>query len=196
VPEQPLYNEKELLAMLSAGSEKAFRLIYDLYKTRLYGVAFKMTKSEHGAEEILQETFLNIWTYKERLQVVEDPAAYIFTVAYNKIFGYLRNIAKDSNLLAGMISRMPNHANDTVETIEFHESELLISEAVKKLPPQRRLIFQLSRQEGLNYDEIAERLHISRNTVRNQLVEALKFIRAYIMHAATWLLLLLEINKK
>lgn len=77
------------------------------------------------------------------------------------------------------------------------ETELAINTAINKLPPQRQMAFRLSREEWLSYDEIAERMHISRNTVRNHIVAALQFIRGNLdkgTEIATIILLTSKIN--
>ena len=59
----------------------------------------------------------------------------------------------------------------------FHDLLQITDEVLEKLPKQQQVVFRMSRLEGLNYDEIAEQLNISRNTVKNHLVQAVKNIR-------------------
>jgi RNA polymerase sigma-70 factor (family 1) len=191
----PDYTDHALFARIARGEEPAFRELYDRYRSRLYGLALRMTRSPQESEEILQETFLNLWAYRDKLPAVQDPPAYIFTIAYNKIYASLRHIAGDARRLSELIARVELSDNQTIEHLDFRESEGLVRQAVDQLPPQRKLVYQLSRQEGLDYDQIAARLGISRNTVRNHLVEALKDIRAWLQRSAS-LLLLLELLKK
>jgi RNA polymerase sigma-70 factor (ECF subfamily) len=195
LPSTQLHTDHDLFIRIAAGDETAFRELYDRYSSRLYGLALRMTRSPQDSEEILQETFLNLWAYKDKLSSVLDPPAYLFTTAYNKIYASLRHIAGDARLLQELISRIQDGDNQTLERLEFKESEALIKEAVDKLPPQRKLVYQLSRQEGLDYDQIAKRMGISRNTVRNHLVEALNDIRAWLQKSAS-LLILFELLKK
>ena len=74
--------------------------------------------------------------------------------------------------------------SDTAEEIEgeidVKFTQSLIDQAVNLLPPKRKLVYLLSKKDGLSRKEIADKLHISENTVRNQLVEALQFIREYL----------------
>ncbi|WP_336526895.1 sigma-70 family RNA polymerase sigma factor, partial [Bacteroides acidifaciens] len=58
--------------------------------------------------------------------------------------------------------------------------EVLLSIAIEKMPPQRKRIFQMSRKKGMNNEEIANELHISKRTVENHLTQALKDIRKII----------------
>jgi RNA polymerase sigma-70 factor (ECF subfamily) len=56
----------------------------------------------------------------------------------------------------------------------------LHQEAIRQLPPQKRIIYTLSRDEELTYEEIAQKLHLSRNTVRNHMTDAIRSVRGYI----------------
>ncbi len=71
------------------------------------------------------------------------------------------------------------------------ETQKLINEAVQQLPPQQRIVFQLSKQNDLSYEEIARQMHLSKNTVRNHLAEAMKTIRFFLRSAAGLLSLFL-----
>ena len=80
--------------------------------------------------------------------------------------------------------------NTTDETVLAHESQQLISRAIKQLPPRQQLVFRLSKQEGMGRDEIAGKLHISPHTVKNQLADALKFIKAFLVNSNITILIL------
>ncbi len=183
-----LENEKELFALIARSDETAFTKVFHHYNRRLYPFVLKMLKSESLAEEIIQSIFIRLWHNRHRLDQVEDPRAYIFTMAANKTRDQLKKLANENRLLkeveqqvSGMIS------NETEEMIFLKESEALLAKAVEKLPAQRQKIYRLSREEGKSYDEIAKELNISVNTVRNQLVEALRYIRKAMQNATGFL---------
>lgn len=172
------YDEIALLRRTAAGDEVAFRTLFDAYKGRFFAVALKMTRSASMAEEMVQETFLKIWQSKAHLATVEKPDAYFFTILYRQVFKHFKKIALERRLLK-LIAESPEFQNVTDETVLAKETSRIINEAVSKLPPRQQLIFKLSKQEGLSRDQIAERLQISPNTVRNNLADAFKFIKAY-----------------
>jgi RNA polymerase sigma-70 factor (ECF subfamily) len=74
--------------------------------------------------------------------------------------------------------------------MEFKESEELINQAVEQLPPQQKKIYLLSRWSGLNHDQIANELSISKRTVSNQVTKALKFIKQYLGKTTTAVIIL------
>jgi len=175
---------KECFQSLARGDASAFEAIFEFYKKRVFGVALKMLKSETEAEEIVQDVFLSIWLAKAKLSHINDPEAYLFTITYNTIYARLKKASRNQELLDTIIHHLAQIQNTTDETIAAREAGKLINEAIQQLPPQQRVVYELSKQEGLSYDEIAERMHLSKNTVRNHLAEAMKTIRTFLKKAA------------
>jgi len=172
-----LNNEKELFALVAGGDEAAFTAIFHHYNKRLYPFVLKITKNESAAEEIVQDVVTTLWVKKERLAEVDNYASYIFRIATNKTFNYLKKVAMEDKMLKEVLQNMEMFRNLTDEIIDSKEKEAIINSAINELPTQRKLIYKLSRQEGLSHQQIAEQLNISQNTVKNQLVKALRFIR-------------------
>lgn len=193
-----LYEIKQCFQSLAIGDTDAFGTIFERYKKRVFAVALKMLKSETEAEEIVQDVFLSIWLSKEKLSNIDDPEAYLFTITYNTIYAYLKKASRNKQLLNSIIGHLTQIQNVTDETIALHETGKLIYEAVQQLPLQQRTVYVLCKQEGLSYDEIAEHMHLSRNTVRNHLAEAMKTIRAFLKKTTVVLMpvmLLLILNR-
>ena len=94
----------------------------------------------------------------------------------NHIRSQLRYELRNKKLIAGNI----DEADDLGELLDARFAQSLIDEAVALLPARRKQVFLLSRREGLTRQEIAVRLNISENTVRNQLSEAIAFVQDYL----------------
>ncbi|MEO6812400.1 MAG: RNA polymerase sigma-70 factor [Ginsengibacter sp.] len=193
--DHPLYNEKVLLDKVAAGDERAFKQLFDLYKERFYSVVLKMTGSDEVAKDIVQDTFMNIWDKREILADIDNPSAYFFTAVYRRVYHHYRKVAQEKKLLEEAFP-ISASVNTTEEMVLAHESKDLISEAVEKLPPQQKLVFRLSRQEGLSREDVARQLHISPNTVKNHLAEALKFIRTFLRNSEATFLIIFWFFKK
>jgi RNA polymerase sigma-70 factor (family 1) len=178
-PIHKLINENEIFAQLAEGNERAFETIYHHYNKRLAPFVDKMVRSPELAEEIIQDIFVHLWINRHLLTDVKHPTSYLFNIATNKTLDYLKKIANNVKLMDRIAYRSTEISNETEERIIFRESAQIIELAVASLPQQRKLIYHLSRVEGLTHEQIAERLHISRNTVKNQLVSALKSIREF-----------------
>lgn len=189
------YDEKELLKQVAEGEESAFRKLFDLYKERFYAVALKMTRSDEVAEDIVQDVFMNIWSKREGLVDVVNPSSYFFTAVYRRVYHHYRKIALEKKLLQ-VVPPAKEWVNTTEEMVLAHEKKNLISEAIAKLPPQQQLAFKLSKQEGLSREDVAHQLHISPNTVKNHLADAIKFIRIFLLKSTLTFLFLFWVFKK
>ncbi|MFT3702838.1 MAG: RNA polymerase sigma-70 factor [Agriterribacter sp.] len=169
------------LSSRKPAGEQNFLLLFDAYKNRLYGYILGITHSHYAAEEIIQEVFLKLWLNRSSLDKIREIDAYIFTVARNKTLNYLRKANYDDNLLREIKFLMHDSFNNIEEQQAASDCNGLLEKAITLLSPQRRQVYILSRNKGLNYEEIASELHVSRNTVKNHLVEALRFIRKYLV---------------
>jgi len=175
---------KLLFEKIGKGEEAAFREFFELYRSRIYNTAFKLTKSTFAAEEITQDTFISIWTGRAHLIHVHDPLGYLHTALYHKISRHLKKEANKARILQLSGWHAREWVNETEERIYANEGQRFINNALAQLSPQKKLIYELSRKEGKSYDEIAETLHLSPHTVKSHLVKALKFIRNYMKNNA------------
>ncbi len=193
------YLEKEWFRRTAGGDSKAFTELFHHYNARLFPFVRRITKSESAAEEIVQETFLRLWVHRATVGVMEKPAAWLFLIASNLSMSHLRNRMNAAVKHAGAFARSETAAGDSfLQELEGKEMAVLVEAAIQLLPPKRQEVFRLSRQEGLTYQQIADRLDISPNTVKDHLVIALRSIREYLNdHSETSLgiILLIEIVK-
>lgn len=184
-----LFDIKEHFQRLAKGEPGSFKIIFESYRKRVFGVALKALKSESDAEEVVQDVFLAVWQARENLFHVNDPEGYLFTITYNTIYAHLRKISRDRQLLNTLINYFPGKQNTTRDLVDAHEVDRLINRAIDQLPAQQRTVYELNRREGLSYDEIADRLNLSRNTVRNHLAEAMKRIRSFLIRTTAMLII-------
>lgn len=171
--------EKELLQRISKGDEKAFREVFDLYKERFFAAALKMTRSPDAAEEIVQEVFVSLWMRRALLTTVENPPSYLFTIVYNTISARFKKIALEMKIKQMIAERSVDSENIIEEKLEVKEANQRIQSILHRLPEQQQLVYYLSKEEGLSREEIAQKMHISPNTVKNHLLRATKYIREH-----------------
>ena len=160
--------------------EETFASLFECWKERLFGYVLAITHSRYVAEEITQEIFLKLWLSRQDLHLIENEEAYLFTIARNKVLNYLRKARYEEKLAATIKQRMSQASNDVEEHLSVVESGRLVQEAVTMLSPQRQKVYNLSRLQGLNHEQIAHQMRLSPNTVKNHLVHALRFIRTYL----------------
>ncbi|MBL7735268.1 MAG: RNA polymerase sigma-70 factor [Chitinophagaceae bacterium] len=173
------YDEKALLAEIASGNEPAFRRLFDIYKDRFYAVAFKMTQSDETAQDIVQEVFMSIWKNRSNLLNVDHPSSYFFTAVYRKVYHHYRRLAAERKFLQST-SVINTAENATDEIILANECRELISQAITRLPARQKLVFKLSKEEGMDREEVARQLEISPNTVKNHLSDAIKSIHTFL----------------
>ncbi|MDF2190328.1 RNA polymerase sigma-70 factor [Paraflavitalea sp. CAU 1676] len=186
-------NDTELFRRISIGDELAFKEYFHLHKVELFKVIIRLTKSQALTEEIIQEIFIGLWVSRQHLSKVEDPAAYLYRILLNKTATYLKKEVNQERIIraASLLYKQPGN-NNTEQAIEAKEYLQWIEKALDQLPPQQRIVYQLSRQQGLTNDEIAGQLHISPHTVRSHLAKAMGFIRTYLGDIAMVLALVAE----
>ncbi len=176
-----LYSNEQLFELLRCSDERAFTEIFFRYDKRIYKFIFKMVKDDSIATDITQEVFIKIWKKRELLVDIHNAEAYIFTIASNLTLNQIKKSLREAHIkeMLQTIQRQ-NNAYNADNTLLLHDSEALILDIVEALPPQQKRIYQLSREQGLNYNEISSTMKISSNTVRNHLVKALHTIRTRI----------------
>jgi len=139
-----------------------------------------MIRAQTLAEEVTQEIFIKIWQHRDKLSAIDQPEAYIFTIAVRHTLDHIKKRLNEQKMLQGLSAIQRQSHNDTEEHLLLHDKEALIQQAVDQLPPQQKTVYLLSRQQGLSYEDIARQLQLSPNTVRNHLVKALQFIRTWL----------------
>ena len=175
------HNEKELLLQVTQGSETAFHILYNRWRDRIFSISYRLTKSEPAAEDVVQEIFIKLWVNKEKLNEINNFGAYINILTRNHIFGQMRKLAIEESYLRDLIAseNLQNRKN-TSDIIVYNELKKLFNEAIAQLPPQQKKVYQLGKLEGKKYGEIASILHISRETVKNHMIHAMRSIKAFL----------------
>ena len=154
-------------------------MLVDQYWNQVYSHALAYTKSSLRAQEITQDIFLKLWNKRASLTEVEDLKNFLFILGKHQIISSLRKKLMDTSGTDPVDS--PEDILVPDKQLEYKEAYRQIMEAIDKLPPTRKMIFKMSRLEEMTYDEIALKLGISKNTVKEHMVLALSFLRTY-MH--------------
>lgn len=191
MPITPLHNEKELLQRVAGGDKNAFKSLYDHYWNDLYTVGISFLKSPDWAQDIIQDTFFKLWIKRETLPSVEQFNSYLFIMARNEMLTALKNKERLTELHAQYRQRLPGDFLLPDNGLFVKELESRIGKAIAQLPPRQFMLYELTRQEGLSHDQIAQKLNISKKTVSNTLTKALNNIRQYLQeHGETmaWIL--------
>jgi RNA polymerase sigma-70 factor (family 1) len=160
--------------------EILFSDIFRQHEHRLFTLALRLTKSEQTASDIIQEVFLKLWEQREGIYRINNMEAWLYRLTENKIIDFLRKAAADNRLKEKIWAGLQQIMDETELHIAAKEYNQIIQKAINELPPQRRLIYKLNKEEGLDYQQIADELQISRHTVKNQLFTAVQSVRRFI----------------
>ena len=163
----------------ASDDEVAFELLFRRYYIRLCGFANKFIANPAESEEIVQEVFLNIWNKRDQLKLDDQIRPYLFKSIQNLCFNFLEHKKVIDTYYSVIEVVYKNQAANfnTYESVFYSELQTRVDVAIGTLPEQCRKVFQMSRQEGLKYNEIAEKLGISVKTVETQMSRALSKLK-------------------
>lgn len=169
--------DPSIIRQLINGDEPAFRSLYNLHSEQVYQLAFRFLKDTAWSEEIVQDVFLKLWLNREGLDEDGNIWLYLYVITKRLCLNKLREIRKSAVLLEQLMRHMEIASNGCEEHLMADELEQQTQHVIDRLPQQQQLIFKLSREEGLTHKEIAQRLGISPNTVKNHMIQALKTLK-------------------
>ncbi|MEC5144166.1 sigma-70 family RNA polymerase sigma factor [Chitinophaga sp. 212800010-3] len=173
-----LHDNSELFQLISEGDETAFRQLFHIYAPHFRAMALRITQTEAVTEDIIQETFLRLWLSRDRLKEIALPHFWLRRIALYQCFTYLRKQAVHHKAIASLSPVQAVFTPEEDLTYAFMREQVGV--AVQQLPPQAKRIYLLSREQGLKIPEIAEKLSLSPNTVKNSLVRSLHSIRKHL----------------
>jgi RNA polymerase sigma-70 factor (ECF subfamily) len=174
-----IHNESELLFQLKNGDQGAFSQLFHHYRHVVYNVAYRFLKSSVLAEEIVQDVFLKIWLKRNEMDAVKDFNAYLFIMARNFIFDRIKKISYETTAKTALKNE-PFYVDDTEHLVRYHQCQQLLKEAVDLLPPQQKQVYHLAKVEGQSHEKIAEKMLLSKLTVKAHMAKALQSIRHYL----------------
>ena len=166
---------KDLLMQISEADDmRAYEKFYYSFYTPLYNFGFSIVGSKQQAEDIISEVFIKIWRFRKSLPKVNNISTYLYTSVRNGAIDYLNRKRKYK-----IIHFSPSDYKDIFIELRNPSDHCISTELMKKinaainqLPPQCKVIFRLVKEDGLSYKQVAEIMHISPLTVRNQLAIA------------------------
>ena len=181
MPDEIDFDEKDVLERLQKGDELAFIEIYDHFKKPLYAFILKFVKVPAHADDLLQDLFLKIWEVHSRINTSLSFQAYLYRICRNLIYRSLKKTAHNTTLLSEQMQHfIPDASANADVKLLWKQYEENIKSAIDELPPRRKEIFILCRQGKHTYDDVAKQLGISRNTVKEHMVLAMKSISSYL----------------
>jgi RNA polymerase sigma-70 factor (family 1) len=171
------YTDQELVALLKQGDQAALTEIHNRYYAVLYTHAYKRFPYREEVLDILQELFTYMWDHREQLVFTATLPGYLYASVRNRVLNLQRNQKVRGQYAASLQEFSEQGENITDNLIREKELLKMVEREIANLPPQMRIIFELSRNEELSHNEIAEKLNLSPQTVRTQVRNALRILR-------------------
>ena len=187
--------EKTLFEEIRNDNEKAFEKLFHNYYGHLCLYASQIIQDDISAEEIVQDFFVKLWEKRKQLVIKTSIKNYFFRSIKNLCLNFIKYNKIKLNHAQSVLSYAKN--NQSVED-SFIEIDLMekIEQGIQSLPEKRQEIFRMSREDGLKYREIAEKLNISIKTVETQMGLAIKTLREKLKNYNTFFTLFLCFYKK
>ena len=156
-------------------SHEVFEVIFRTYYPSLYRLAYAYLMSKNLAEDMVQDTFVSLWTFAPSLPLDTCVKSYLYSSVKHECLDYLKHLQvmdanKDKLTEALIFSR----------TVEYEDNQELLEkvrQCLQELPEQQRRVLELKVFEGMNYQEIANELSISEESVHTYIKRAYKYLR-------------------
>lgn len=154
--------------------KNTFEKVFNTYYQQLSAFAFQYVESHEIAEEIVQDTFTNIWSKSGRIEIRTAVKSYLYGAVRNACLNFIKH-----KKIERRYEEQEQWKSEGFETdfLELDELQQEIDNGLAQLPEKCRQIFEMSRFEEKKYKEIAEELGLSIKTVENQMGRALKVMR-------------------
>ena len=175
----PDISDRELVIRLKRNDLKSYELLFHKYYNLFLAFTQGFVKERTAAEDIMQEIFMRLWIYRERLDEHRSIYNLLFTMTKHRIYDHFRRMYNIGTVQQPITEKMEAGEESTLE-IDAETMRQTIARRVAGMPPQRQRIFVMSRDENLSRQEIAERLGLSVRTVDKHLELALRELRIHL----------------
>lgn len=182
--------DANVIMSLREGDKDAFAEIYNRYWKKLLAIAYHHCKDKITAEEIVQEVFIGLWNRRNELYI-DHVNAYLATAVKLSVFKqYARQKRRDQIKEQAVDPLISTWDEEKIYTRFLQQH---INGMVEFLPEKCRLVFKLSRDEGLSIPEIAQRMGIAEKTAEAHLTKALKVLKLKLKHPYLWVVIVSQI---
>jgi len=171
----------EIIDRCNHGDLSAYRAVVEEYQKYAYAIAFRTICDEEDAKDIVQESFIRVWNNLNRYDPKVKFTTWLYTIVTNLCYDKLRSRKRKQAVLVNKVNISmiaSTEINDNPEKqLTNRELASLIETLTDELPPKQKMIFVLRDVQGLNIQEVCEILHLSKSSVKTNLVYARKYLR-------------------
>jgi RNA polymerase sigma-70 factor (ECF subfamily) len=171
----------ELMRLIATGDRAAFAEFYDLHSTLMFSIAVKILNDVNEAEDVLQETFFQIWEKAAKFDPkLGKASSWVAILVRNKAIDRIRASQRRTRLAeeAGVEFAVVAEVNDTAnEVVHGHDKAKLIQSAIVELPAEQRNAIELAYFSGLTQNEISKKLNEPLGTIKARIRRGLLKLR-------------------
>ncbi|MEG1634033.1 MAG: RNA polymerase sigma-70 factor [Rikenellaceae bacterium] len=166
-----------ILSKLKSGDSEAFTLIFNEYFPKVKIFLSKVMGGDQYSEEFAQEVFVRLWINHSKISTDQPITSYLFTISKNIAMDYYRKRSSEIKYIKHIEHCGDKEIKDCDSELTYNQLSSIIEQAVENMPQKQRVVFKLSREDGLINQEIADKLKLSRRTVEKHITNAIKIIR-------------------
>ncbi len=168
-------DDAQLIMRVACSDEHALRLLYERHAGRMYAITCRLLGNREEAEEIVQESFLDLWNRAATFEPGAGSAAgWIFTIARNRAVDRLRARATRRRTLEAVKDEVPPPTVTPERQTESMEARKAVARALAALSPEQRTVIEMAYFDGLSQSEIATRTGSPIGTVKGRTRAALE----------------------
>ena len=173
--EGPRGDDAQLIDRIAAGDRTAFTMFYDRHAARILGLLVRQLRHRADAEDILQETFQQVWRSGHQYCAQRSsPEVWLVMIARSRLLDYLRRRRPDAT---GSLLQAEAPYRDPLMELARDESADRVRSALAKLPDNQRTVILLSFFTGLTHQEVAERQAIPLGTAKTRILLGIRSLR-------------------
>lgn len=172
-------SDEDLVSRLQKRDPQALAQLYDRYGRLVYSLILRAVRDTGVAEDLVQETFLRIWSRAAGFDAVRGSIGpWLLAVARNRAIDYLRSTTgRARNTLELETTDHPSLFSDMEKDLLLSDKARRVKAALGKLPAHQQEVIELAYFEGLSQSEMAERMGQPLGTVKTWVRTALKNLR-------------------
>ena len=190
------FTDSELVILLKNKDHAAFSEIYNRYAMLIFYKVNQMIRDEEASKDLVQDLFVGFWDKPELIQENNNLSGYLYIAGRNRVLKFIQRNKLKNDHITSLAKYASEVSLETMQDIDERELKIIVQKEIDNLPAKMKVIFELSRKDNLSHAEIAKKLGLSDQTVKKQINNALKVLRAKLSIYAPLGLIILELSKR
>ena len=171
-------DDSVLVSALKQDRLGAFECLYSRYRKIVYSFSLKYLLDSEEARELVQTVFINLWEHRKFLDEKKPVKSYIYKSAVNSIYNVLKKKAVRRRYMLSQLQK-PEETSNPYDQIFYSDLDEKIRAVIDSLSPQQKKIYDFKSRDGLTFEEIADKLHLSVRTIENQIYRVNKLLKKH-----------------